>query len=152
MNTLKKGDNLPNFECLNDKGNLVKSIDYKGKKLIVFFYPRANTPGCTAEACNLSENFDDLTKKGYSILGVSCDKVETQSKFSDKFGFKYPLLADTDKNLVKLFGVWGPKKFMGREYEGIHRMTFIFDENSVVSRVIEKVNTKNHSDQILNPE
>ena len=152
MNTLKIGDYLPEFECLNDKGDSIKSSDYKGKKLIVFFYPRANTPGCTAEACNLSENFDNLNKEGYSILGVSCDKVETQSKFSNKFSLKYPLLADTDKNLVKLFGVWGPKKFMGREYEGIHRMTFIFDENSVVSRVIEKVNTKNHSDQILNPE
>ena len=152
MNTLKIGDYLPEFECLNDKGDSIKSSDYKGKKLIVFFYPRANTPGCTAEACNLSENFDNLNKEGYSILGVSYDKVETQSKFSNKFSLKYPLLADTDKNLVKLFGVWGPKKFRGREYEGIHRMTFIFDENSIVSRVIEKVNTKNHSDQILNPE
>ena len=152
MNTLKQGDKVPDFTVNDQDGNAVSLSDYKGKKLIVFFYPRANTPGCTAEACNLSENFDDLTKKGYSILGISCDKVETQSKFSNKFSLKYPLLADTDKNLVKLFGVWGPKKFMGREYEGIHRMTFIFDENSVVSRVIEKVNTKNHSDQILNPE
>lgn len=150
MNTLKIGDKIPNFECPDNEGNIVKSNDFNGKKLIVFFYPRANTPGCTAEACNLSENFELLNENGYSIVGVSCDKVETQNKFSNKFGFKYPLLADTEKNLVKLFGVWGPKKFMGREYEGIHRMTFIFDENSVVTRVISKVNTKNPTDQILN--
>ena len=150
MNTLKIGDKIPNFECPDNEGNIVNSNDFSGKKLIVFFYPRANTPGCTAEACNLSENFEVLNENGYSIVGVSCDKVETQNKFSNKFGFKYPLLADTEKNLVKLFGVWGPKKFMGREYEGIHRMTFIFDENSVVTRVISKVNTKNPTDQILN--
>jgi len=150
MNTLKIGDKIPNFECPDNEGNIVNSNDFNGKKLIVFFYPRANTPGCTAEACNLSENFELLNENGYSIVGVSCDKVETQNKFSNKFGFKYPLLADTEKNIVKLFGVWGPKKFMGREYEGIHRMTFIFDENSVVTRVISKVNTKNPTDQILN--
>ena len=149
MNTLKIGDKIPEFDCLDSKGNNVSSSDFAGKKLIVFFYPRANTPGCTSEACNLSENYKKLTDNGYSIVGVSCDKVETQNKFSNKFGFQYPLLADTEKKLVKLFGVWGPKKFMGREYEGIHRMTFIFDENSVVSRVIEKVNTKNPTDQIL---
>ena len=150
MNTLKIGDKIPNFECPDNEGNIVNSNDFNRKKLIVFFYPRANTPGCTAEACNLSENFELLNENGYSIVGVSCDKVETQNKFSNKFGFKYPLLADTEKNLVKVFGVWGPKKFMGREYEGIHRMTFIFDENSVVTRVISKVNTKNPTDQILN--
>jgi len=150
MNTLKIGDKIPNFECPDNEGNIVNSNDFSGKKLIIFFYPRANTPGCTAEACNLSENFELLNENGYSIVGVSCDKVETQNKFSNKFGFKYPLLADTEKNIVKLFGVWGPKKFMGREYEGIHRMTFIFDENSVVTRVISKVNTKNPTDQILN--
>ena len=149
MDTLKIGDKIPEFDCSDNNGNNVSSSDFAGKKLIVFFYPRANTPGCTAEACNLSENYKELTDNGYSILGVSCDKVETQNKFSNKFGFQYPLLADTEKKLVKLFGVWGPKKFRGREYEGIHRMTFIFDENSVVSRVIEKVNTKNPTDQIL---
>ena len=152
MNTLKLGDKMPEFECYANNGEKVSSGDFLGKKLIVFFYPRANTPGCTAEACNLSENYEDLVAKGYTIIGVSCDKVETQDKFSKKFGFQYPLLADTEKNLVKLFGVWGPKKFMGREYEGIHRMTFIFDENSTVIRVIDKVNTKNPTDQILKEE
>ena len=150
MNTLKIGDKIPVFECLDNTGNIVNSDDLMGKKLIVFFYPRANTPGCTAEACNISDNYSKLDKMGYNILGVSCDKVKTQNKFSNKFGFQYPLLADTEKKLVKLFGVWGPKKFRGREYEGIHRMTFIFDEDLVLTRLIDKVNTKEHADQIIN--
>ena len=150
MNTLKIGDTIPVFECLDNRGNVVNSDDLKGKKLIVFFYPRANTPGCTAEACNISDNYTKLDKMGYNILGVSCDKVETQNKFSNKFGFQYPLLADTEKKLVKLFGVWGLKKFRGREYEGIHRMTFIFDKDLVLTRLIDKVNTKEHADQIIN--
>ena len=150
MNTLKIGDTIPLFECLDNTGNVVNSDDLKGKKLIVFFYPRANTPGCTAEACNISDNYTKLDKMGYNILGVSCDKVETQNKFSNKFGFQYPLLADTEKKLVKLFGVWGQKKFRGKEYEGIHRMTFIFDEDLVLTRLIDKVKTKEHADQIIN--
>ncbi len=150
MNTLKIGDKIPAFECLDNTGNVINSDDLMGKKLIVFFYPRANTPGCTAEACNISDTYNKLDKMGYNILGVSCDKVETQNKFSNKFGFQYPLLADTEKKLVKLFGVWGPKKFIGREYEGIHRMTFIFDEDLVLTRLIDKVNTKEHADQIIN--
>tara|TARA_B000000557_G_scaffold45194_1_gene33880 strand:- start:656 stop:1111 length:456 start_codon:yes stop_codon:yes gene_type:complete len=150
MNTLKIGDKIPAFECLDNTGNIINSDDLMGKKLIVFFYPRANTPGCTAEACNISDNYSKLDKMGYNILGVSCDKVETQNKFSSKFGFQYPLLADTEKKLVKLFGVWGPKKFMGKDYEGIHRMTFIFDEDLVLTRLIDKVKTKEHADQIIN--
>ena len=150
MNTLKIGDKIPAFECLDNTGNIINSDDLMGKKLIVFFYPRANTPGCTAEACNISDNYSKLDKMGYNILGVSCDKVETQNKFSNKFGFQYPLLADTEKKLVKLFGVWGPKKFMGKDYEGIHRMTFIFDEDLVLTRLIDKVKTKEHADQIIN--
>ena len=150
MNTLKIGDKIPAFECLDNTGNVINSEDLKGKKLIVFFYPRANTPGCTAEACNISDNYNELEEMGYNILGVSCDKVETQNKFSNKFGFQYPLLADTEKKLVKLFGVWGPKKFRGKEYEGINRMTFIFDEDLVLTRLIDKVKTKEHADQIIN--
>ena len=150
MNTLKIGDKIPAFECLDNTGNIINSDDLMGKKLIVFFYPRANTPGCTAEAGNISDNYSKLDKMGYNILGVSCDKVETQNKFSSKFGFQYPLLADTEKKLVKLFGVWGPKKIRGKEYEGIHRMTFIFDEDLVLTRLIDKVKTKEHADQIIN--
>ena len=147
---LKEGDKIPEIVVKNQFDKSVNLHDFIGKKLVIFFYPRANTPGCTAEACNISDNYNKLDKMGYNILGVSCDKVETQNKFSNKFGFQYPLLADTEKKLVKLFGVWGPKKFRGREYEGIHRMTFIFDEDLVLTRLIDKVNTKEHADQIIN--
>jgi peroxiredoxin Q/BCP len=135
---------------LDENEKTFKSIDLIGKKLIIFFYPRANTPGCTAEACNLSENYQTLTDLGYNIVGISCDKPKSQKNFSNKFGFQYPLLADVDKKLVNLFGVWGPKKFMGKEYDGIHRMTFIFNEKGIVQRVIDKVKTKDHTNQILN--
>ncbi|MAJ83086.1 MAG: thioredoxin-dependent thiol peroxidase [Flavobacteriaceae bacterium] len=149
MKTLKIGDKLPNFECVNENEEIINSKQLIGKKLIVFFYPRANTPGCTAEACNLSENYKTLMDLGYNIIGISCDKPKSQKNFSDKYGFQYPLLADVDKKLVNMFGVWGPKKFMGKEYEGIHRMTFIFNEKGIVTRVIDKVKTKDHTNQIL---
>ena len=150
MKTLKIGDKLPNFECVNENEEIINSNQLIGKKLIVFFYPRANTPGCTAEACNLSENYKTLMDLGYNIIGISCDKPKSQKNFSNKYGFQYPLLADVDKKLVNMFGVWGPKKFMGKEYEGIHRMTFIFNEKGIVQRVIDKVKTKDHTNQILN--
>ena len=146
---LKVGDNIPNINVTTHKGETINLTNLKGKKVILFFYPRANTPGCTAEACNISENYENLTNAGYKIVGVSGDKIKTQNNFSSKYGFQYPLLADENKNIIKLFGVWGPKKFRGKEYEGIHRKTFIFDENSVVTHVFDKVDTKNHSDQIL---
>ncbi len=149
MKTLKIGDKLPNFECVNENEEIINSKQLIGKKLIVFFYPRANTPGCTAEACNLSENYKTLMDLGYNIIGISCDKPKSQKNFSDKYGFQYPLLADVDKKLVNMFGVWGPKKFMGKEYDGIHRMTFIFNEKGIVTRVIDKVKTKDHTNQIL---
>tara|TARA_S200000501_G_scaffold369270_1_gene408416 strand:+ start:594 stop:1049 length:456 start_codon:yes stop_codon:yes gene_type:complete len=149
MKTLKIGDKLPNFECVNENEEIINSKQLIGKKLIVFFYPRANTPGCTAEACNLSENYKTLMDLGYNIIGISCDKPKSQKNFSDKYGFQYPLLADVDKKLVNMFGVWGPKKFMGKEYEGIHRKTFIFNEKGIVTKVIDKVKTKDHTNQIL---
>ncbi len=150
MKTLKIGDKLPHFECVNENEEIINSNQLIGKKLIVFFYPRANTPGCTAEACNLSENYKTLVDLGFNIIGISCDKPKSQKNFSNKYGFQYPLLADVDKKLVKLFGVWGPKKFKGKEYDGIHRMTFIFNEKGIVTRVIDKVKTKDHTNQILN--
>ena len=146
---LKIGDNLPLFSCQDDKGNTVTQEDFKGKNIVLFFYPRANTPGCTAQACNLSENYERLTKAGYSIFGVSGDQVKHQSSFSNKFGFPYPLLADTEKTLINSFGVWGFKKFMGKEYEGILRTTFVLNKDSVITNVIEKVKTKDHTSQIL---
>ena len=146
---LKVGDNLPHFSCLDDKGNLVTQEDFKGKNVVLFFYPRANTPGCTAQACNLSENYEMLTKAGYTIYGVSADQVKHQASFSNKFGFPYPLLADTERALINSFGVWWLKKFMGKEYEGILRTTFVINKDSIIEKVIEKVKTKDHTSQIL---
>jgi peroxiredoxin Q/BCP len=146
---LQVGDKLPDFSCFDDKENLINQDHFKGKKSILFFYPRANTPGCTAQACNLSENYSKLVDAGYSIFGVSADKVKHQSSFSVKFGFPYPLLSDTEKVLIKGFGVWGSKKYQGKEYEGIMRTTFIIDENCVITKIIDKVNTKDHTSQIL---
>lgn len=149
MKTLQAGDMVPNFKVNDEAGNAVSLSDYKGKKLIVFFYPKANTPGCTAEACNLRDNYKELQDAGYSLLGVSADSEKKQSNFKNKFDFPFPLLADEDKEVINAFGVWGPKKFMGREYDGIHRKTFLIDENGKVERVIDKVRTKDHAAQIL---
>ncbi|NNF32377.1 MAG: thioredoxin-dependent thiol peroxidase [Flavobacteriaceae bacterium] len=149
MKTLKAGDKVPNFTVNDQDGNSVSLSDYQGKKLIVFFYPAANTPGCTAEACNLRDNYSELQTQGYELLGVSADTEKKQSNFRNKFEFPFPLLADTEKEVINSFGVWGPKKFMGREYDGIHRKTFLINENGVVERVIDKVKTKDHAAQIL---
>ncbi len=149
MNTLKQGDAVPNFSAKDEQGNTISLNDYKGKKLVVFFYPKASTPGCTIEACNLRDNYDVLKEKGFELLGVSADSARRQSNFKKKYNFPFPLLADEDKSVINAFGVWGPKKFMGREFDGIHRKTFIINENGVVERVIDKVKTKNHSAQIL---
>ena len=149
MNMLKVGDKVPDFSAKDQDGNIINLSDYKGKKLIVFFYPKANTPGCTAEACNLRDNYKELQAQGYELLGVSADSEKKQSNFKDKYDFPFPLLADEDHTVINAFGVWGPKKFMGKEYDGIHRTTFIVDGNGVVENVIEKVKTKDHAAQIL---
>ena len=115
----------------------------------MFFYPKASTPGCTVEACNLRDNYQRFQSLGYEILGVSADSAKRQSNFKNKYNFPYPLLADEDKTVINAFGVWGPKKFMGREYDGIHRITFVIDENGMVEDVITKVKTKEHTEQIL---
>lgn len=149
MNTLKQGDAVPNFTAQDEQGNTISLSDYKGKKLVVFFYPKASTPGCTVEACNLRDNYEVLQAQGYELLGVSADSAKRQANFKNKHEFPFPLLADEDKTVINAFGVWGLKKFMGREYDGIHRMTFIVNEEGVVDRVIEKVKTKDHAAQIL---
>lgn len=149
MNTLQPGDKVPEFKALDQDGNTITPADYQGKKWVVFFYPKANTPGCTAEACNLRDHFAELQNAGYALLGVSADSQKKQSNFRDKYEFPFPLLADEDRQVIDAFGVWGPKKFMGREFDGIHRKTFIMDEKGVVTRVIDKVNTKDHAAQIL---
>lgn len=146
---LKAGDQLPEFESVNQDGETVKSQDFSGKKLVVFFYPKANTPGCTAEACDLNDHLSILKKEGYQLLGISADPVKNQKKFHEKFGFQYPLLADESREVIEKFGVWQLKKFMGKEFMGIVRTTFIFDENGICTRVIEKVKTKEAASQIL---
>ncbi|WP_127141981.1 thioredoxin-dependent thiol peroxidase [Flagellimonas marinaquae] len=149
MNMLKVGDKVPDFSAKDQDGNTINLSDYKGKKLVVFFYPKANTPGCTAEACNLRDNYKELQAQGYELLGVSADSEKKQSNFKEKYDFPFPLLADEDHTVINTFGVWGPKKFMGKEYDGIHRTTFIVDGNGVVENVIDKVKTKDHATQIL---
>ncbi|PQJ19693.1 thioredoxin-dependent thiol peroxidase [Tenacibaculum sp. SG-28] len=149
MTTLKIGDKAPAFEAKDEKGNTRKLADYAGKKLVVFFYPKASTPGCTAEACNLRDNYETFVNQGYEILGVSADSAKRQQNWIAKHDLPFPLLADEDKEVISQFGVWGPKKFMGKEYDGIHRTTFVIDENGVIEEVIAKVKTKEHASQIL---
>ncbi|WP_191859478.1 thioredoxin-dependent thiol peroxidase [Hanstruepera ponticola] len=149
MTQLKPGDKAPDFTANDEQGNDISLSDYKGKKLVLFFYPKASTPGCTAEACNLSDNYEQFKEKGYDILGVSADSQKRQSNFKNKYNFPYPLLADEDKTVIEAYGIWGPKKFMGREYDGIHRTTFVIDEKGIIEDVITKVKTKDHTNQIL---
>jgi peroxiredoxin Q/BCP len=149
MTTLKVGDKAPNFEALDQTGATIKLSDFKGKKLVLFFYPKASTPGCTAEACNLRDNYEMFLAKGYAVLGVSADAAKRQQNFIEKNNLPFPLLADEDKTVINAYGVWGPKKFMGREYDGIHRATFVIDENGILEDVITKVKTKDHAAQIL---
>ncbi|WP_150313455.1 thioredoxin-dependent thiol peroxidase [Mesonia mobilis] len=149
MTTLKAGDAAPEFSAKDQDGNVHELKDYKGKKLVVFFYPKASTPGCTAEACNLRDNWEVFQEKGYEILGVSADSARRQTNFKNKHELPFPLLADEEKEVINAFGVWGPKKFMGKEYDGIHRTTFIIDEEGKIAEVIGKVKTKAHAEQIL---
>lgn len=149
MTTLKAGDKAPNFEALDQSGNTIKLSDYEGKKLVLFFYPKASTPGCTMEACNLRDNYQTFLAQGYAILGVSADSAKRQQNFIDKNKLPFPLLADEDKKVISAYGVWGPKKFMGRDYNGIHRVTFVINEKGILDEVITKVKTKQHTEQIL---
>ena len=149
MTKLKAGDLAPNFSAKDEQGNTISLSDYKGKKLVIFFYPKASTPTCTTEACNLRDNYADLKDKGYEILGVSADSAKRQANFKEKYKFPYPLLADEDKEVLKAFDVWGEKKFMGRTFDGIHRVTFVIDENGIIEKVIDNVKAKIHAEQIL---
>ncbi|MGB1370218.1 MAG: thioredoxin-dependent thiol peroxidase [Flavobacteriaceae bacterium] len=149
MTTLQIGDKAPDFQSINQDENAVGLSNFEGKKLVLFFYPKASTPGCTLEACNLSENYSRFVAQGYDVLGVSADSPKRQSNFKNKYEFPYDLLADEDKSVINAYGVWGPKKFMGREYDGIHRITFVIDEKGVIEDIITKVKTKEHTSQIL---
>ena len=149
MTHLNIGDKAPNFSGLDQNSNKLCLADYKGKKLVLYFYPKDNTPGCTAESCNLSQNYSALQNKGFDVLGVSPDSEESHRKFISKFNLGFNLIADVDKKMCINYGVFGPKKFMGREYEGVHRTTFIINENQIIEKVFKKVDTKNHTKQIL---
>lgn len=146
---LEVGDKLPEFELLNQDGATVKSKDFAGKKLIIFFYPKASTPGCTTEACDLNANLAELNGEGYELIGISADPVGAQRKFHEKNELKYPLLSDESKETLEKFGVWIMKNFMGKEYMGVMRTTFLFDEKGICTRVIDKVKNKAAAKQIL---
>jgi len=146
---LKEGDNAPAIKAKDQDGNDITLDQFKGKKVVLYFYPKDNTPGCTAEACNLRDNYSEFQKQGYVILGVSADTEKKHQGFIKKFDLPFPLIADTDLKVCKDYGVWGKKKFMGREFMGIIRTTFVISEKGVIERIIEKVNTKEHTAQIL---
>lgn len=146
---LQVGDKLPNFEGMNQEGEMLSSANFTGKKLVIFFYPQANTPTCTVEACNLSDNYSQLEKAGFQLLGISGDSVKKQKNFHSKFAFPYNLIADENRDVIEKFGVWQEKKTFGKTYMGIVRTTFIFDETGICTRVIEKVTSKTAAEQIL---
>jgi peroxiredoxin Q/BCP len=149
MKHLQEGDKAPAIAGIDQDGASVTLEEYKGKKVILYFYPKDNTPGCTTESCNLRDNYKALLEKGFEILGVSADNEKKHQNFIKKFDLPFRLIADVDKKVINDYGVWGPKKFMGREYEGIHRTTFVIDEKGAIECIIEKVKTKDHSAQIL---
>ncbi len=149
MTNLKPGDKAPYFEAKNCMGETVKLTDFAGKKLILYFYPKAMTPGCTAETVNLTEHYELLKEKGFDVIGVSPDDEKRQKRFKEKYNVPFSLIPDEEKKVINLYGVWGPKKLYGREYDGLHRTTFIIDENGVIEYIIKKVKTKAHAEQIL---
>jgi len=149
MNTKSEGDAAPAFKGLDQNGKEISLSDFSGKKVVLYFYPKDDTPGCTAQACNLRDNYDDLLSQGIQIIGVSADTQKKHQKFIGKYDLPFPLIADEDKTIINAFGVWGEKKFMGRVFDGIHRKTFIIDENGIIIKRIDKVKTKEHTAQIL---
>ncbi|MBW8358801.1 MAG: thioredoxin-dependent thiol peroxidase [Weeksellaceae bacterium] len=146
---LKVGDRLPVFEVKNQDGKTVVDSDFAGKKLVIFFYPQANTPTCTVEACNLNDHLQNLREEGFELIGISADSVKKQKTFHTKFGFQYDLLADENREIIEKFGVWQQKKTFGKTYMGIVRTTFIFNEEGICVRVIDKVKSKEAAQQIL---
>ena len=150
MTTLKIDDKAPLFEGIDQHNNTIKLIYFKGKKVVLFFYPKASTPGCTAQACNLQDNIEYFIKNNYQVIGVSADTEQRQLNFSNKNNLSYILIADVKKEIINAYGVWGRKKFMGKEYDGIHRITFVIDENGFIKNIIQKVKTKDHTSQLQN--
>ena len=149
MTHLKIGDKAPKINSLDQNGSLITLEQYKGKKVVLYFYPKDMTPGCTSQACNLSDNYNNLLNKGYDVIGVSCDSTKRHQKFIEKHKLPFNLISDEDQKVVNDYGVWQLKKFMGREYMGIVRTTFIINERGIIESIINKVDTKNHTNQIL---
>ena len=149
MNKINEGEKAPSFEGKDQNGKTIKLEGFKGKKVVLYFYPKDDTPGCTPEACNLRDNYKSLMDKGIQIIGVSADTEAKHQKFIEKYSLPFPLIADTEKEVIEAFGVWGEKKFMGKVYDGIHRVTYVIDEEGIVIKRFDKVKTKEHTEQIL---
>jgi thioredoxin-dependent peroxiredoxin len=149
MSILKMGDKAPVFEGIDQDGKLVNLEQFKGNKIVLYFYPKDDTPGCTAEACDLRDNYERLLAKGFKVIGVSPDQEKSHKKFAEKYKLPFPLLPDPEKSIIQSYGVWGPKKFLGKSYEGVLRTTFIISEEGIIEEVITKVDTKNHTEQII---
>jgi len=149
MTSLSKGDKAPEFHGLNQNNENVSLETFKRKKLILYFYPKDNTPGCTAESCNLNENYQSWLAKGYEVVGVSPDSVASHKKFADKFHFGFNLIADPDLEILNAYSVWGEKSMYGKKYMGVLRTTFVINENGIIEEIFEKVDTNNHTDQII---
>jgi peroxiredoxin Q/BCP len=149
MDLLQEGTAAPCFEGTDQDGNRIKLSDFKGKKIVLYFYPKNDTPGCTAESCNLRDNYSRFLSKGYVVIGVNTGSEASHKKFAEKYSLPFPIIADTDKKIVTDYGVWQEKRQYGRIYWGIARTTYIIDENGIIESVFKKVDTKNHSEQIL---
>ncbi len=149
MTHLKEGDKAPEFSGIDQDEKSISLKDFRGKKVVLYFYPKDDTPGCTKQACNLRDNYSELQDKGIVVIGVSADTATKHGKFIAKYELPFPLIADTEKEIIQAYGVWGLKKFMGREYDGIHRQTFVIDEEGVLIKVFKKVKVSNHTEEIL---
>ncbi len=149
MTTLKVGDKAPEFTAKDQNGKEISLKDYIGKKVILYFYPKDNTPGCTNESCNFKDNYASLVSQGFEVIGVSADSEKSHQKFIDKYDLPFTLIADTEKEVINKYGIWGPKKFMGKTYNGINRKTFVIDEKGNLEHIIDKVKTKAATEQVL---
>jgi peroxiredoxin Q/BCP len=149
MALLNEGDKAPDFSGINQHGKKISLSDYKGKKVILYFYPKDNTPGCTSESCNLNDNYQMWLSKGFEVIGVSPDSEASHKKFADKYNLSFNILADTEKEILQAYGAWGEKKMYGKIYMGVLRTTYIINEEGIIEKVFEKVKTKDHTNQII---
>lgn len=149
MAAVKEGNKAPAFKGVDQNGNNISLKDFKGKKVVLYFYPKDDTPGCTAQACNLRDNYTELLEKGFQVIGVSTDSIKSHKKFENKYHLPFPLIADEDKKIVERYGVWGEKMMFGKKYMGIIRTTFLIDENGVIRKIITKPDTENHTQEVL---